>query len=63
MTMPLRLKEFEAELAKKPETSLNIGDMKNIMNVQAKYEENKKSAMDSVQNAILSTVNIDDSKS
>lgn len=57
-----RLKEFEELTGKKAGDTLNIGDMKNIMNVQAKYEAGIRNVPDSVQNAILSTVNIDDDR-
>ena len=57
-----RLKEFEELTGKKAGDTLNIGDMKNIMNVQAKYEAGIRDVPDSVQNAILSTVNIDDDR-
>ena len=57
-----RLEEFEELTGKKAGDTLDIGDMKNIMNVQAKYEAGIRNVPDSVQNAILSTVNIDDDR-
>ena len=57
-----RLKEFEELTGKKAGDKLNIGDMQNIMNVQAKYEAGIRDVPGSVQNAILSTVNIDDDR-
>lgn len=57
-----RLAEFESLTGKKPGDKLNIGDMQNIMNIQAKYEAGIRNVPGSVQNAILSTVDIDDDK-
>ena len=57
-----RLKEFEELTGKKAGDKLNIGDMQNIMNIQAKYEAGIRDVPGSVQNAILSTVNIDDDR-
>ena len=55
-----RLKEFEELTGKKAGDKLNINDMQNIMNVQAKYEAGIRNVPASVQNAVLSTVDIDD---
>ena len=57
-----RLAEFESLTGKKPGDKLNIGDMQNIMNIQAKYEAGIRDVAPSVQKAILSTVNIDDDR-
>ena len=57
-----RLKEFEELTGKKAGDKLNINDMQNIMNIQAKYEAGIRDVPGSVQNAILSTVDIDDDK-
>jgi len=57
-----RLKEFEELTGKKAGDLLNIGDMQNIMNVQAKYEAGIRDVPGSVQNAVLSTVDIDDDR-
>ena len=57
-----RLKEFEELTGKKAGDKLNIGDMQNIMNIQAKYEAGIRDVPGSVQNAILSTVDIDDDR-
>lgn len=57
-----RLAEFESLTGKKPGDKLNIGDMQNIMNIQAKYEAGIRDVAPSVQKAVLSTVNIDDDR-
>ncbi len=57
-----RLAEFESLTGKKSGDKLNINDMQNIMNIQAKYEAGIRDVPGSVQNAILSTVNIDDDR-
>jgi len=57
-----RLAEFESLTGKKAGDKLNINDMQNIMNIQAKYEAGIRDVPGSVQNAILSTVDIDDDR-
>ena len=57
-----RLSEFESLTGKKAGDKLNIGDMQNIMNIQAKYEAGIRNVAPSVQKAILNTVDIEDDK-
>ena len=57
-----RIAEFQSLTGKKAGDKLDINDMKNIMNVQAKYEAGIRNVPEGVQNTILSTVNIDDDK-
>ena len=57
-----RLAEFQSLTGKKAGDKLNIGDMQNIMNIQAKYEAGIRNVAPSVQKAILNTVDIDDDK-
>ena len=57
-----RLAEFESLTGKKAGDKLNINDMQNIMNIQAKYEAGIRDVPGSVQNAVLSTVDIDDDR-
>ena len=57
-----RLAEFESLTGKKAGDKLNIDDMQNIMNIQAKYEAGIRNVAPSVQKAILNTVNIDDDR-
>ena len=57
-----RLEEFKSLTGKSGSDKLNLNDMNNIMNIQAKYEAGIRNVAPSVQKAILSTVDIDDDR-